>query len=136
MPCGGAYPGLPVTSRERGHPCPERQAARWRAVGHDCYPRWPLATILRQMGLSASYGHSRLGGPSPELVAAAPQRTSLGGAIPVQPMNDVALTRQPLEPGMPFIPGGESLMGSEPQQHQEAQDYEQPQHFLYPPIIT
>jgi hypothetical protein len=69
--------------------------------------------------------------PSPELVAAdAPQPTSLGHAIPVQPMTDVALTRQPFEPEMVLIPAGEFLMGSDPQKDQDAEENEQPQHPL------
>jgi hypothetical protein len=73
------------------------------------------------------------GKPSPELVVAAPQSTSLGHAIPVQPMNDVALTRQPFEPEMILIPAGEFLIGSNPQKDQDAVNDEQPQHRLYLP---
>jgi formylglycine-generating enzyme required for sulfatase activity len=71
------------------------------------------------------------GRPSPELVAAdAPQPISLGHAIPVHPLNDVALTRLSFEPEMILIPAGEFLMGSDPQQDENALDYEQPQHRL------
>ena len=73
------------------------------------------------------------GRPSPELVVAAPQSTSLGHAIPVQPMNDVALNRQPFEPEMILIPAGQFLMGSDPQQDKCAFNDEQPQHRLLLP---
>jgi formylglycine-generating enzyme required for sulfatase activity len=71
------------------------------------------------------------GRPSPELVVAAPQSTSMGHAIPVQPMNDVA--RQPFEPEISLIPAGEFLMGSDPQKDPDAEPEEQPQHTLHLP---
>jgi formylglycine-generating enzyme required for sulfatase activity len=72
------------------------------------------------------------GRPSPERVAAAPQPTSLGGAIPVQPLAG-AITRQPFEPEMILIPAGEFLMGSDPRKDRDAHGDEQPQHTLYLP---
>jgi formylglycine-generating enzyme required for sulfatase activity len=73
------------------------------------------------------------GRSSPELIAAAPQPPSLGGAIPVRPMNDAALTRLPFEPEMILIPAEEFLMGSDPQEDENALVHEQPQHRLYLP---
>src|SRR5262245_14793484 len=71
------------------------------------------------------------GRPSPEVAVAAPQSTSLGHAIPVQPINNVPLTPQPFEPEMILIPAGEFLMGSAPHQDHHAYDDEVTQHRLY-----
>jgi hypothetical protein len=73
------------------------------------------------------------GRPSPEVGATAPQSISLGHAIPVQPINDIAPTRQPFEPEMIPIPAGEFFMGSDPQQDKVARNDEQPQHRLLLP---
>jgi TIR domain/Sulfatase-modifying factor enzyme 1 len=73
------------------------------------------------------------GRPFPEFVVATPQSTSLGHAIPVQPIHDVILARQPFEPETILIPAGKFLMGSDPQQDAAAFANEQPQHSLYLP---
>jgi formylglycine-generating enzyme required for sulfatase activity len=62
-----------------------------------------------------------------------PHPASLGSAIPVQPLNDVALTRQPYEPEMILIPAGEFLMGSDPAKDKDSRGDEQPQHCLFLP---
>jgi formylglycine-generating enzyme required for sulfatase activity len=73
----------------------------------------------------------RVGKPSPEEVAAAPQPTSLGGAILVQPTKDIALTRQPFEPEMILIPAGAFFMGSS---QKAAANDERPRHRLSVPV--
>ena len=73
-------------------------------------------------------------GMQPSKAAAdTPHPTSLGGGIPVQALNNVALTRQPFEPELILIPAGEFLMGSDPHQDHNAYYEELTQHRFYLP---